>query len=124
MSDRARGRREQDVRQVQVDPSRLCRENKQGRDRSICIACIESAPRQQRQRQTVGPVLGATVVVNSLQFYTPGTVFSNRRVTIIKPVCLVSSGRQNTGKLIFAVVLNCGSAHHHEGERDPASHPC
>ena len=49
----ARGRREQDVRQVQADPPRLCRENKRGRDRSICIACIESAPRQQRQRQTV-----------------------------------------------------------------------
>jgi len=41
----ARGRREQDVRQVQAGPPRLCRENKRGRDRSICIARIESAPR-------------------------------------------------------------------------------
>jgi len=82
---RAQGRREQDVRQVQeVEPPRLYREKKRGRDRSICIACIESAPRQQRQRQIVGPALGVTVVVNSLQFYIPGTVFSNRRVTIIK----------------------------------------
>ena len=101
----AQGRREQDVRQVQVDPPRLCREMKRGRDRSICIACIESAPRQQRQRQTVGPVLGTTVVVNSLQFYIPGTVFSNRKVTIIKSVCLIGSMRQNTGNLIFATNL-------------------
>jgi len=103
----AQGRREQDVRQVQADPPCLCRENKLGRDRSICVACIESAPRQQRQRQIVGLVLGATVVVNSLaQFYIPGTVFSNRRVTIIKSaMCLIGTERQNTGKLIFATKL-------------------